>query len=277
MVLAACALLWGQSDGQKALTARELFYAAVQQPAAPKTVKPVKKKQAGRTAQARPPAPPPVSRTAASRPDYVPAAYVEHKPLGLRYTILKLAGQQMVEVPADTVFHAGDRIQVSVEANEAGYLYIVQQGSSGTWKTMFPSPEIEGGDNRVEAGKTYVMPPKSRFIFDEQPGVEKLFLVLSRQPEPDLDEMIYHLRDRKKPTATEPPPSVGGQSVMVASIGPIGNAMVDRMRNLYSRDLVIEKVDEDTPGPRKETAVYVVNPAGSPDARVVADIRLNHQ
>ncbi len=53
--------------------------------------------------------------------------------------------------------------------------------------------------------------------------------------------------------------------------------MVDRLRNAYSRDLIVEKVDANTPGDRKETAIYVVNPTGSTDSRVVADLHLVHQ
>jgi len=57
----------------------------------------------------------------------------------------------------------------------------------------------------------------------------------------------------------------------------ISNTAVDRMRAVYARDLIIEKVDPNTPGDKKETAVYVVNPTGSADSRVVADLHLVHQ
>ena len=52
------------------------------------------------------------------------------------------------------------------------------------------------------------------------------------------------------------------------------------MRKTYARDLIIEKVDENTPADRsdrKEKAVYVVNPTGSSASRVVADVRLAHK
>ena len=49
------------------------------------------------------------------------------------------------------------------------------------------------------------------------------------------------------------------------------------MRNAYGRDLIIEKVDPSTPGDKKETAVYVVNPTGSADSHLVADLHLVHQ
>jgi hypothetical protein len=57
----------------------------------------------------------------------------------------------------------------------------------------------------------------------------------------------------------------------------ISNSAVNRMRESYSRDLIVEKVDPATPGDKKETAVYVVNPTGSADSRVVADLHLVHQ
>jgi hypothetical protein len=52
---------------------------------------------------------------------------------------------------------------------------------------------------------------------------------------------------------------------------------VGRMRRAYGRDLIIEKVTPATPGEKKETAVYVVNPTGSSSSRVVADLTLVHQ
>ena len=103
-------------------------------------------------------------------------------PLGLRYTVLKLAADNTpTEVPNDTVFHAGDRIRFSVEANAPGYLYIINQGSSGNWKPMFPSAEIEDGNNHIEGWRPYTMPPKSRLAFDSTVGTENLFIVFSLQ------------------------------------------------------------------------------------------------
>ena len=50
----------------------------------------------------------------------------------------------------------------------------------------------------------------------------------------------------------------------------------------YTRDLIVETVDDSTPADKspeqkKEAAVYVVNPSGSPDSRVVADVELVHR
>ena len=196
--------------------------------------------------------------------------------LGLKYSILRRDGAEMVEVAPDTVFHAGDRIQFNVQTNCPGYLYIVSQGSSGTWKPMFPSPEVENGDNHVDGWRSYTMPPGARILFDEQTGAEKVFLVFSREPEPDLEALIYSLQAKPQPAAA-PSEQPAPKQLLVASNLNIGDATVGRLRSAYARDLVIEKVDPSTAGERKEYAVYVVNPSGSADSRVVADLRLEHK
>ena len=52
--------------------------------------------------------------------------------IGLKFWILKRDAQgQMVEVPPDTEFHSGDAIQIKVETNCPGYLYILNRAASG--------------------------------------------------------------------------------------------------------------------------------------------------
>jgi hypothetical protein len=123
------------------------------------------------------------------------------------------------------------------------------------------------------------MPPKSRLVFDEQAGTEKLFVVFSRAPEPDLENVIYSLRSGKPAPAAAPKTEDRPKPKTMVEVAQlnINDATVGRLRTTYARDLIIEPVTPDTPGDRKETAVYVVNPTGSDDSRVVADIQLVHQ
>lgn len=245
--LAVSASAQDASKKGKQLTARELFYAAVQSPAEEAKPRPEAK-------PARPKAPP--------RPD-------SPGPLGLRYTVLKFSGDTPIEVAPDTVFRSGDRVQLIVEGNSPGYLYVVSQGASGTWKPIFPSPEVGNGNNHVESLHRYTLPSEEhRMVFDETAGAEKLFLILSRQPEPDLEKIIYSLQGRPSP---EPKQLVAGQNP------EIDNSTVGRMRKAYARDLIIERVTPASPGETKETAVYVVNPTGSSNSRVVADLILSHR
>jgi hypothetical protein len=202
------------------------------------------------------------------------------KPLGLRYSILRnSSGDEYRETATDTVFYSGDRIRVAVEVNDAGYLYIAVKGASGTWKVLFPTAAIGDGSNSVESGRQYTIPPApSRFAFDEQPGDEQIFIVLSRQPEPSLEQLLYSLRRRKASSASaSAEPDESGPKVLKVQGSPLDESVIRRLRNEVStRDLVLEKVDDSTPG-EKEQAIYVLNRSGSVDSRLVADFVLKHQ
>ncbi len=206
------------AQSSKTLTARELFYAPVKTaPAAkappakpPRRVASTKPSSAPSTAHKAPA--PQVAEVQVGAPRVtqsdvavIPVAFGGGRPLGLRYSLLrKSGGDNYEEVDAGTVFHSGDRIRVSVESNDSAYLYVVMRGSSGSWKLLFPSSEVGGGSNLVESGRQYLIPPSpGRFAFDEQAGEEKLFLVLSRRPEPSLEQLIYSLSSGAKPAERE--------------------------------------------------------------------------
>lgn len=291
---------WAQAP--KGLTARELFYTApavAKSPAAPKKpvqppVKQAAEKPAPKEQTVAKSAPDP-KKAAEQPPERKRPVEMETKlpgggslvmastssvPLGLRYSILKYTGDDdYVEVDPEHTFHSGDKIRLRVQVNDAGYLYVVMQGTSGAWRVMFPAPEIDSGSNRVVPNRQYDLPGRTRVFFDEQAGTEKLFIVLSRQPLKEMDQLIYELDNQKKETAA--PASAAPKSMMASAA--IGNSMVSQLRNgVMARDLVFEKVDESKPAPtaagsRKETATYVVNASLTSDSRLVADISLKHK
>lgn len=180
---------------------------------------------------------------------------VAASPLGVRYSILKQsAPNKFVEAPPDTPFHAGDRLRLSVTANQRGYLYVIQKGSSGEWRPLFPDPQINGGNNALEPGKTCVIPngPGEAFEIDEHPGIETIFILLTRIPEGNLSDTILSLRKGEI----------------------LAEKQVDRIRaKVQSRDLVFTKVDDED-----DKAVYTVNKStAATNQRVVSDVVLNHQ
>lgn len=285
LLMAASAFTAGMalSQADKKLSAREIFYSAPVEPspapkAAPRQAAKTREQKPAESAQSKP------ATAAPSQSGAVPAATsnqivavsytpAETVPLGIRYSILKREGSESIEVDADSVFRSGDRIRLRIEVNTAGYLYIVNRGSSGNWKPLFPSPEIADGDNRVQRGRSYEIPPGYVFTFDEEPGRENLFIVFSRQPELDLEGLIYSLTGGlKKPEETVRP---------LLAQANIEDSLIRRLRTVYSRDLIIEKGDETAPpapsGPAKDKAMYVVNPSRAADARVVADVSLIHK
>jgi len=292
LIVGAAAAGVSAQPAKPTLTAREIFYRPVAPAAAAKKAETKTASAAKTVAKAQTPKAPKTeerqpagssSTSVAEGAQLVNASYSAGplRPLGLRYSLLRLNGDSAQEVGADTVFRSGDKIRVALESNDRAYLYIVMKGTSGSWKLLFPSQEINNGDNRVEPGRPYMIPPPpSRFAFDETAGEEKLFIVLSRQPEPDFEKLIYSLSGVSEPAPAAAPERRSPQrpQVFLAQNLAIEDALIAKTRNrVYARDLVFEKVDENTPGDRKETATYVVNTKTSPDARLVVDLKLTHR
>ena len=258
------------------LTPRELFFAApaikAKAPASPA------QKISPHSKQASPNFP---------GPPVIPAAYISSQPpLGLRYSLLlSRANDPYREVDAATAFRSGDRLKVTVEANDDAYLYVIARGSSGLWKVLFPVSEVANGDNLIQPFRRYEVPNGGRFYFDDQAGEEKLFLVLSRKPEKNFEDLIYNITQPEsqpvKPAAGAPARPAAPKTFQLAGLTrPIDDALVGKVRNdLIARDLVFEKVDDSKPGPaqQKETAVYVVNKNAGPNGKVIVDLKLEHK
>lgn len=91
-------------------------------------------------------------------------------------------------------FRSGDAIRLNVQTNRAGYLYVVNLGSSGLAKQLFPA---EGKSVKVSAGKAYSVPGKGRIRFDSTPGTEEVLMLLSPQPisqMPQLKQTTYSVK-----------------------------------------------------------------------------------
>jgi serine/threonine-protein kinase len=175
---------------------------------------------------------------------------------GLRFRLIRLADGQQTEVdPATTTFHSGDRVRFAFDSNVDGYLYVVQQGSSGRWTVLFPGSQINSGRNAVKRAEEYDVPNGDWFRFDSTPGTENVFVFLSRDP---MDQLPGF--DRPV-TRTE---------TVAASV------VEDLQHRVRSRDLVFEKDSQSSEGGGQSQATYVVNRAELGQA-VAASITLNHQ
>jgi hypothetical protein len=160
----------------------------------------------------------------------------------------------MRDVDPDKTFVSGDRIKLGIESNDTAYLYVVQEGSDGTWDVLYPSSK----QHQVSAGTKVEVPAGAEdFVFDSTPGTERLMVVLSRTPETDLEKLVDSLRNPGARPARGP--------VMMAALN-----------TLRSRNLRVEKRPQ-LSGKREE-AVYIVNAStGNTGQRVVAEILLKHR
>lgn len=242
------------------LSARQLFFVA--KPAAkPPTTQVVK---------------PPAPRKKTTEAKVTPAA----PRLGLRYSILQPRDGKLEDVAVDKEFRSREYFGVSLRSNEDAFLYVVVQGSAGNWDVLFPYP---GERNRVLAGQDLLIPPKCAanrqaecFAFDDDPGTERMFVVLSSTPETDLDGLIHSVRSggagpgalpRQEGTATLAAASLPGSEV----------TRIREQMQLGARGIIRETVRRRPNSAEGENAMYIVAPASSPQARVIVDIVLKHR
>lgn len=208
------------------------------------------------------------SEVAPSRSATPPA--MEATNLGLRYSIVD--GNTGSEIDPAKVFHNGDIVRLKLQANSSGYLYVLNQGSSGKWQVLFPSAEVVNNNNRIEASQVREIPMGQNFEFYADPGLERLFVVLSREREPDMENLLNHLRSGQP----DRPQGLDSRRLQAANRPPAAGMDVDGVRTkMTSRDIRVQTVRAGANG-SDESAVYVV--AGLPTtSRIVTDIPLKHE
>lgn len=116
---------------------------------------------------------------------------------GFAYSIeLHRGSEKPITCQANQEFLSGDGIKLRIRSNFKGYVYVVlAQGSTGKQVVLFPAAHATGetlvasgkgltrdsDDNMVTPGQQYTVPQRGLIRFDENPGVERVLIVLSRQ------------------------------------------------------------------------------------------------
>lgn len=106
-------------------------------------------------------------------------------------------------------FEATYQIRVNVQSPQAGHLYILNEGPASTepeFVVLFPSTTANEGSSLLAAAQTVQIPEKSWFRFDRQQGTEKLWLVFSAEPVPELENVKQYANRKAKgliPSAAE--------------------------------------------------------------------------
>jgi len=77
------------------------------------------------------------------------------------------------------VFVDGDQLRFRFKSNQAGFLYVVNEGTSGEQATLYPS-EQAGTDNKIEPGREYLIPSTAgAFRITGPKGYDTVYWVLS--------------------------------------------------------------------------------------------------
>ncbi len=78
------------------------------------------------------------------------------------------------------VFHAGDLVRFRFKSSFDGYLYVMDQSSSGKYVVLFPAKDAPEA-NRIARDREYIIPATSDawFRVDNPPGYETIYVVIS--------------------------------------------------------------------------------------------------
>lgn len=276
------------------LSARELFYhekpdhdklptAAQVRAAVRSSAKPAASAKAARTPQ-------PTATEAAKRPDsdrggsIVMNVALKVPPvqnLGLRYNVLLVNTETGKAAPVDPerVFQPKECLALEFQSNRSGYLYVFEQASSGKWSPMFPTPELPDESNVIRSRTTVRIPARDCFEVSGDPGVDRVFVVLSRNVE-DYYDLSESVKGDQQPGSQEPkaaPAKPTSSAPLLMASDRLG-AQIAKMREaLRGRDLTLKKISQPESADEPANSVYIVNTSASSSDRVVAEIHINHR
>jgi hypothetical protein len=104
------------------------------------------------------------------------------------------------EVDEETVFKEGDRFKLRLQANVSGYLYVVSKNSSGDIRLLYPAADDARDAGRIKRFETRAVPAKGWFRFDENTGLDRVYLFVSPKTVQALERLAASpkrtMRDR---------------------------------------------------------------------------------
>jgi hypothetical protein len=123
----------------------------------------------------------------------------QEKYIGVSYQLLLLSDDgQFQAVPQTRVFRPGERMRLLVRTNRPGYMTIFNVGPTGNTNLLF--------NEYVEPSSFLQIPKNTNLRFVGAPGTEKIFIMLSDQPNPIFNQTAM--------TATGPVPPPSSPAVL---------------------------------------------------------------
>jgi len=93
-------------------------------------------------------------------------------------------GDDSKTVPQNTVFHNGNILRFRLTSRIAGYLYVVDKGTTGQTTTLFPVSSGTDSQNRIEPDQTMIVPAMGDGWFEVSgpSGFDTIYLLVSSTP-----------------------------------------------------------------------------------------------
>ena len=265
VLLLGVSALNGQDSGTGSLSARQLYFKPkATTPAPSATVAKPATRPASTKPKPRPETAPQDVTISQPAPEAPPQFRVQSHDLGLRYAIVQAGPDRRMtdEVDPEKEFVSGERFALRLESNDDAFLYVY---SDTTGEMLFPNAAEA---NKIRAGTPVIIPGRCAngemddcFQFDNAPGTERLMVVLSSAPEPDLERVLKGMSGQKRDAAPK---------LLATNM----SRMKDEMK-LESRGIVRGSTRKAAGG--EENAVYIVQTGAAARPRVITEIVLRHK
>jgi Domain of unknown function (DUF4384) len=100
-------------------------------------------------------------------------------PQRIRVTVERQDAAGWVAVNPAHVFESGEKVRFRFSSSSAGYLYVINLGTSHSYELLFPRSDT-GSDNRIDAAKSYVVPAgQGYFKVSGPPGQDVVYWLVS--------------------------------------------------------------------------------------------------
>ena len=156
------------------------------------------------------------------------------------------------------VFDVGDVVRFRLTSGADGYLYVINQGSSGIYTTLFPAAGAHS-DNRMQKASDYLVPATEDgwFAIDGPPGFDTVYFLLSPTPlnisdgEGKNQNSPAALPDNLKPRCNDAIFQARGECIdNTAGPAPLARGVplpsqISTMAPKVSRDIVFTSGDEE--------------------------------
>lgn len=117
--------------------------------------------------------------------------------LELRYTVETEEDGERSPVAVTQGFASGERFSLRVRPTGDAYLYLFVSEADGVFTLVAPDLLEDGSfPDFVEGGSDARLPARTTLRLDEEPGVERLYLLASTEPLDEVDELLADERQR---------------------------------------------------------------------------------
>lgn len=199
------------------------------------------------------------------------------EPQRMEITLERQEGSEWEIIDPGLVLDKGDRVRFRFRTNFDGHLYVMNQGTSGSYELLFPREET-GRENKIEAGQEYRIPAtQAWFRIDGPPGQDIVYWLVTPLALATGDSGASYVPLPPPPKQTPPPENLlprcdeailRARSICVdSSAGPRGvtgkEALPENLAGVpgtSSRELVIMRKQDSSlissPTPLKGPVLY---------------------